>query len=70
VEIRPSAIIAAPRQSDPIAGAPAAIVIPERLIEAYIVADADAAVVAASGDASANRRERCHDQYAHHATLH
>jgi hypothetical protein len=70
MEIRPSTVIAAPRQTDPIAGAPAAIVIAERLIEAYIVSDADAAIVAAIGYAPGNRRERCYDQYAHRLTLH
>src|SRR5580704_16183898 len=64
MEIRSSAVIAATRQSDPIAWAPAAIVIAERLIEAYIVADADAAIVTAAGYASGNRRKPCHDQYA------
>jgi hypothetical protein len=66
----PATIIATPRQTDPVAGAPAAIVIAERLIETYVVADGSAAIVAATDYASGNRRERCHDQYANSARLH
>jgi hypothetical protein len=71
MEIRaPATIIAASRQTDPVTRAPAAIVIAERFMEAYILSDAGAAIVAAADYAPGNRREPCHDQHAHRPTTH
>jgi hypothetical protein len=63
-------IIAASRQTNIVTRAPAAIVIAERLIEAYMLSDAGAAIVAAADYAPGNRREPCHDQHAHRPTTH
>ena len=71
----PAAIVAAARRTDAIAGAPAAILVAIRLIEAYAIVHALAAIVAAPDDTSCQcdscqcRRDD-HDQRAHRATIH
>jgi hypothetical protein len=63
-------IVTASWQADSVAGSPAAIVIAKRLIEAHIVADAGATIVAAAGHAADKRCERYQDQCAPRPTIH
>ena len=76
VDIAPAAVEAAARRTDSIAWSPAAVLVPEWLIEAYVIPDIDAAIVAAishaAGQAYAAGRCRKHDyrQSAHRTLLH
>jgi hypothetical protein len=66
-----TAIVSASWQADSVAGSPAAIVIAKRLIEAHIVADAGATIVAATAHhAAGNSYERCQYQAAQRPTVH
>jgi hypothetical protein len=72
----PAAVEAAARRPDSIAWSPAAVLVPEWLIEAYVIADIDSAIVAsishAAGHCDATGQCGKHDyrQSAHRTLLH
>jgi len=76
VDIAPAAIEAAARRPDSIARSPATVLVPEWLIEAYVIPDIDSAIVAAISHAAGNCHAaghcRKHDYHhsAHRALLH
>ena len=77
VDIAPAAVEAAARRADSIAWSPASVLVPEWLVEAYVIADVDSAIVAApisdaAGQCHATGHCRKHDyrQSAHRAPLH
>ncbi len=76
VETAPAAVEAAARGADSIAWSPAAVLVPEWLIESYVIADIDSAIVAAVSHAAGNYHApgncRKHDyhQCAHRTLLH
>jgi hypothetical protein len=76
VDIAAAAVEAAARRADSIAGSPATVLVPEWLIEAYVIPDIDSAIVAAishaAGHSHATGHCRKHDyrQSAHRTLLH
>ncbi len=65
VDIAPAAIEAAARRPDSIAWSPASVFVPEWLVEAYVIANIDSAIVAsishATGQPHATGHCRKHD---------